>query len=679
MRSRSALGLVAVLSAVAMTAGLTGAPAIAASKKAPGAVRITSSAHLKRPATVPGQVIVRYKAGVSTGSRAVVRQRSGGALIEKLSLARTETIKVASGQTVAQTVAQLQSNPQVDLAQPNFRYYPTSTPEPYEGYEWGLNNTGQVPEPNYCATCFGTFDVDINAPEAWALPSGTGSSSVVVGVIDTGIDIYHPDLASAIWTNPGEIPGNGIDDDGNGFVDDVNGWNFYNGTNTVYDGITCASGSAAAGENEDLHGTHVAGTIAAQRNGLGVVGVAAGVKILPLKALGCDGGSTTDVISALEYAKSMGVKIVNMSLGGAGYDQVFKDAIDASGVLVVAAAGNGGSNGVGDNNDLVGSETPEYPASYTSPNIISVASINNVGALSSFSNYGATSVDVGAPGESIISTIPPVSCSSGSGTCYYAWLDGTSMATPHVTGTAALVLSTDISQSASAIKARIMNNTRSLSSLSGKTVTGGLVDAQAAVADVPAVKQPTTLSITRTASTITTGQVVKISTQLLANGSPAAGRTLVLQRYTNGWRNICWPTTNSLGQASCYLYPSTSSDYMWVFSGDPGLQPAWSSHPIVYVRPSIASKLSASTVRRGSSVTFSGSISPSKKGALLRLQRKSGSSWVTMTKTAITSRNTYSFTFKASASGTYSYRAYFYGDSYNAAQASSTRSLKVNP
>ncbi|MGF1538075.1 MAG: S8 family peptidase, partial [Elainellaceae cyanobacterium] len=267
---------------------------------------------------------------------------------------------------------------------------------------WGLENLGQTG---------GVVDADIDAPEAWAVSTG---QDVVVGVIDTGIDYTHPDLVENIWTNPGEIPDNGIDDDGNGYVDDYYGYDFANNDSDPWD--------------DNGHGTHVAGTIAASgSNQLGSVGVAPNAQVMALKFLDENSsGSTFNAIRAIEYAMVMGADLTNNSWGGSGYSQALQDAIAATayvGQVFVAAAGNAGID--------IDSE-PEYPASYDLDNIISVGASDASDQLASFSNYGATSVDIAAPGVGIYSTLP-----GGD----YGFLSGSSMATPHVTGVAALVLS----------------------------------------------------------------------------------------------------------------------------------------------------------------------------------------------------------------------------------------------
>jgi subtilisin family serine protease len=249
----------------------------------------------------------------------------------------------------------------------------------------------------------------IDAPEAWTLDQG--DERVIVAIIDTGVQIGHPDLDNNIWINQIEANGQtGVDDDGNGFVDDVNGWDFYYDDESVYDGTV------------DNHGTHVAGTIAAEPNSIGVVGVAPNSTIMPLKFLGPDGGSTSDAILAIEYAGAHGAKIINASWGGGSKSHTLKQTIDNFDGIFVAAAGNDGWN-----NDIY----PHWPSSYTSDNLVSVASFDPNNKKSGFSNYGVESVDLFAPGNKIWSTYP-----NG-----YAQMRGTSMATPHVSGVLALMIS----------------------------------------------------------------------------------------------------------------------------------------------------------------------------------------------------------------------------------------------
>ncbi len=314
---------------------------------------------------------------------------------------------------------------------------------------YGLNNYGQSG---------GTTDADLDAPEAWDIT--TGSRDVVIGVIDSGVDINHPDLAANIWVNPGETPNNGIDDDGNGFIDDVNGWDFYDDDNTPNDG--------------NGHGTHVAGTIGAVgNNNSGIAGVNWEVSILPLRFLGNDGsGWTSDAVAAVNYAtmlkRDFGINVAatNNSWGGGGYSRTLDRAIEAAndqGIMFVAAAGNQGTN-----NDA----NPSYPTNYSSPNVISVAALNRNDNLASFSNYGATTVDVGAPGVSIYSTLPEN---------LYGSFSGTSMAAPHVAGVVGLLNAAKPGISVTEVNNAILNTVDPLQSLNGKTLTGGRVNAASAL------------------------------------------------------------------------------------------------------------------------------------------------------------------------------------------------------
>ncbi|QIN80182.1 S8 family serine peptidase [Rubrobacter marinus] len=339
---------------------------------------------------VPGRIIVKFEEDATSAEEADARRDEGLEEVETLDLVDAEVAEV-EGQPVEQAVRDLERRPDVEYAEPDHILSPFGyADEPRFGELWGLNNTGQSIEGSP-----GSPDFDTNALEASGVTQG--DPNLVVAVIDDGVDFTHPDLASRKWVNPGESGGgketNRRDDDRNGYVDDVNGWDFANNDNTVHD------------SRLDSHGTHVAGTIAASVNGGGVVGVAPNVKIMALNFLGTgpNSGSVSSAIRAIQYAKSKGVRISNNSWGGTVYNQALKDAIDASGQLFVAAAGNGGADQIGDDND---GAAPAYPASYTSPNILSVAAVENTGGMASFSNYGATSVDISAPGVSILSTIP---------------------------------------------------------------------------------------------------------------------------------------------------------------------------------------------------------------------------------------------------------------------------------
>ncbi len=343
----------------------------------------------------------------------------------------------------------------VEYVEPDGVYQLFATPnDTYYSLLWGMNNTGQTVNNDP-----GIAGADIDANLAWDV--WTGSSGFVVGVADSGILKTHEDLAANIWTNPGEIAGNGVDDDGNGRIDDTWGWDFYNNDNNPTD--------------DNGHGTHVSGTIGAVgNNGKGVVGVCWNVKLAGLKIASAGGSiSVTAAVNAINYCVGKGIKISNHSWGGGSFNQSLSNAISAArtaGHIVVAAAGNGGLDGRGDNNNT----TPQYPASYNFDNVIAVAALDNNDKLARYSNYGSTSVDIGAPGSTIAS-------SYNSSNTSYAYLSGTSMATPHVTGVAALVWSKNPTWTYAQVRDKLYSSGRAVSALAGKTVTGKSVNANNAV------------------------------------------------------------------------------------------------------------------------------------------------------------------------------------------------------
>ena len=286
---------------------------------------------------VQGRLIVKLNDMVSTEQAKSLMVALDVASVKSLGITGAQVWDFSGKMPLEQVIAMIQSQAGLfKYVEPDYIVTTLAIPnDPSFGQLWGLNNTGQAG---------GTSDADIDAPEAWNLT--TGNANLVVGVIDTGVDYTHPDLAGNIWTNPGEIAGDGIDNDLNGFIDDIHGWDFAYGDADPMD--------------VDGHGTHVSGTIAASgNNGTGVTGVAWGAKIMALRFLDDNGsGSTSNAIAAINYATAMGVKITNNSWGGGGFSQALADAIAAantSGALFIAAAGNDSSN-----NDT----TPSYPASY---------------------------------------------------------------------------------------------------------------------------------------------------------------------------------------------------------------------------------------------------------------------------------------------------------------------------
>ena len=303
----------------------------------------------------------------------------------------------------------------------------------------------------------------IQATNAW--DTTKGDPDAIVAVIDTGIDYNHPDLVNNVWTNGGETPSNKIDDDGNGYVDDYYGYDFANEDGDPFD--------------DHGHGTHVSGTVAASGdNAIGVVGVAWHSRVLAIKTIGASGlGAYFDIIQGIDYLiklKQSGVPIVcvNLSLGGLEFSTTLQRAFrkaDENDILVVAAAGNSGEDADKD---------PQYPAAFSFSNIISVAAMGSEGTLASFSNFGRSSVDVGAPGVDILST--NLLASAGRP---YIERSGTSMASPHVAGIAALIAAINPELTARQIRTSILTTVRAATTLAGITATGGIVDAEAALAD----------------------------------------------------------------------------------------------------------------------------------------------------------------------------------------------------
>lgn len=430
-----------------------------------GATAASDSGGSKSADYVPGEILIQYEPGATAAQKADARGRAAATHVSTIVRGNShsgslELARIPAGTSVSSAIGNIKRATAVDFAEPNFVYtYDATSNDPYftNGSLWGMY--GDLSSP---ANTNGS-----QAAEAWSA-GVTGSSDVYVGVIDEGIQYTHPDLDANVWVNPYD-PIDGLDNDGNGYKDDLRGWDFVRNDNSIYDG--------GKGGNADTHGTHVSGTIGAERNGAGVVGLNWNVKLISGKFLGKGGGSTANAIRAVDYFTDLktrhGLNIVatNNSWGGGGYSQALKDAIEranTAGILFVAAAGNGGTDGIGDDIDSALS----YPAAYDNSNVIAVAAITSAGGLTTYSNYGDTHVDLGAPGNGIYSTLPLNK---------YGSYSGTSMATPHVTGAVALYASNHAGASGAQIKAAILGNTIATSSLSGKTVTGGRLDAAAAV------------------------------------------------------------------------------------------------------------------------------------------------------------------------------------------------------
>ncbi len=411
---------------------------------------------------VRGELLVKIRKGAEAQALRTFESVSA-AVVERFADTGWLRVKIDDGLDPRSAAGRFAELPAIEAAQPNYYYHLLATPN----------------DPQFPAGLWGM--TKISAPAAW--DTAVGSAQTVVAVIDTGIKYDHEDLAANVWTNSGEAPGNGIDDDGNGFVDDFYGYDFFFNDPDPLD--------------EHGHGTHVSGTIGAVgNNGIGVVGVNWNVKIMTIKIYNSSGWGTTSgmLINAYNYVRMMrergvNIRVTNNSYGGCteacGYDQATKDALDAlgnSGVLNVFAAGNDARN-----IDV----NPSYPASYDSPTILSVASSTSTDTRSSFSNWGTTGVDVAAPGSGILSTVRSAA--------NYGTLSGTSMASPHVAGAAALLSSHDPSLSAASLKATLMNTVDPLSGWTDLVRSGGRLNVAAAV------NNPTVCSYSLPSSSATVG------------------------------------------------------------------------------------------------------------------------------------------------------------------------------
>lgn len=407
----------------------------------PTAAQVRSASELTRYRS--DRILVKPKSNQTLQTLANLHATQRGTVLYTFpKLGNLQVIGLPSGMSVKTAIQQYERSGRVEFAEPDYWVHASiepNDPEYVAGTLWGLHNFGQVG---------GTAGVDIDAPAGW--DTLTSASNVIVAIIDSGANYYHEDLASNIWVNPGEIPGNYRDDDHNGFVDDVHGINAILDTGDPSDDYG--------------HGTHLAGIIGAVgNNGLGVTGVAWHVQLMICKFLDNQGnGSVSDAIKCLDYARSKGASIINTSWNDSDYSESLYSAIlrtrDA-GIIVVASAGNSGQD-----NDL----TPSYPASFAADNIVSVTAINRSGTLPRYSSYGATSVHLAAPGSDIYSTWPSLNNT-------YTFYSGTSMAAAYVSGVFALLRARFPDESYAQLITRVLTTTKPLASLTGKCLTGGMV------------------------------------------------------------------------------------------------------------------------------------------------------------------------------------------------------------
>jgi thermitase len=394
------------------------------------------------------RILVKEEKGAS---RAVseANRRFRASLREEIPGSDVSVVELPEGLSVEEAIERYEAVPGIEYAERDFVMTESAVfpRDPRFKAQYGLHNRGQTG---------GRADADVDAPEAWSVTAG--SSAVVIAVVDSGTYTRHADLKGNIWRNPGEVAGNRVDDDRNGYVDDVNGWDFAHKDNTLYHGY-----------DEDDHGTHVAGVASARgNNGVGIAGVSWRSRIMPLKYIGPGGaGYTSDAVAAINYAVKKGAAVINISSGCDNcFNQSMLDAIkraDVAGRLVVTTSGNAGRN-----NNV----TRHYPCNYASPNVICVAATDHRDVLAGFSNYGSSTVDLAAPGVNILGTVP-----NGG----YASYTGTSQAAPHVAGVAALIKSKYPGLTDAGIKSRILRSVDRKQSLSGKTVSGGRLNASRAL------------------------------------------------------------------------------------------------------------------------------------------------------------------------------------------------------
>ena len=438
---RRSLAAVAVLACVTIAGALT-------------SVGAASGRADDNPDVVPGQLVVGFNPNASAKQQLKAVDKAGATIGDRIDSIGGAVVNVDPDDADA-AAEELARQRAIQYVEPNYVIHASRLPNDRGfGEQWGLRNVGQYG---------GKPGADIHATDAWDVTTG---ANVTVAVVDTGIAYDHPDLAPNAWTNPAD-PKNGIDDDGNGFVDDVHGADFINEDSNPMD--------------DAGHGSHVAGIIGAKgNNGTGVAGVDWDVKLMALKFLDADGqGNTADAANAIDYAVSHGARVINASWGGPAFSQALFQAVKRAGdkgVLFVAAAGNDGENA---------DAAPDFPAAFELPNVISVAASDRYDRLLDFSNYGVHSVDLAAPGDDIYSTVPTSSDPTG-----YESFSGTSMATPFVSGAAALYLSRAPQATADQVKAALLGSVDQSPSFAGKVASGGRLDIAKALGAVNPVTKP---------------------------------------------------------------------------------------------------------------------------------------------------------------------------------------------
>ena len=471
---------------------------------------------------VPGEILVKVRSRATQKVHAQIAADAQADSDEHLAEVGGGAIrKLRVRGDVSTALRNLSGNSWVEYAEPNYILHADTIPnDPLFGDLWGLRNTGQV-----IGGVAGTAGADIKADPAWTVTTGT--NTVVVGVVDTGISYTHPDLAANVWSNPGGIGGCGA------------GTHGFNAINKSCDPL-----------DDNDHGSHVSGTIgAAGNNAQGVAGVNWTTSIMGLKFLNAQGsGSTADAIAAIDFAVNakiagVNVRVLSNSWGGGGFSQALLDEINkanANDILFVAAAGNNGTN-----NDT----TPHYPSSYNAPNVVAVAATDNTDALASFSNFGATSVHLGAPGVNVESTVR-----NGG----FAFFSGTSMATPHVSGAAALILSQG-PLGVAALKSRLLASVDTIPALSGNTTTGGRLNLCKGITGcaAPPPSPDFSLSVTPSSQSVVRGSPTSYTVSVARTGGFAGAVSLSVSGLPAGAGGTFDP--NPASGASSTLTVTTST------------------------------------------------------------------------------------------------------------------------
>jgi predicted outer membrane repeat protein len=506
---------------------------------APAATPLVHLPQLEPPGTHPTRILVRFKPNATASAGTDLRRVFPQATVLRTfrSVEGLTVVEVPQGQT-ADALDAFNAAVDVLYAEPDYQVQTFGLPnDPFLAELWGLHNTGQIVRADP-----GTPGADIRAAEAWQL--WTGDMDFRIAVIDTGINYNHPDLQANMWVNPGEIPDNGIDDDENGYIDDVHGYNFFNESGDPMD--------------VNSHGTHIAGTICGAGNdGMGIVGLNWACNLVAVRfADEGGGGFISDAIQGIQYAIDNNIRVSNNSWGCYNcFSQALYDVIDASqsiGHIFVAASGNG-IFGLGVDID----EIPAYPAGFDLPNVISVAATTNDDAKAKFSNFGINSVDIGAPGETIFSTV----LSDG-----YDYFNGTSMAAPHVTGVVGLMLSRQPGLTINEVRTRLFLTARPVESLHGITATGGVVNAVAAIGDCNGNGTFDETDILTEFSTDCNDNGIPDECEVDCNGNDIADECDILFGPSedcdgNGVPDECQPDCNENGTAdACDIASFTSSD-----------------------------------------------------------------------------------------------------------------------